>query len=227
MTYLALLFRSFYSPLAYRHMLSSYRGSGFGYLFFMISIITAIYVACALYHTQHWFFAPMDDTTPSRAQNYVYDIASQTPEIIIEDGILRTSAPQPYVIDLLIMDERVPIAVIDTDANPKDLLDDEVPPILITADAIHGRDDSKIESYYFEEHASEEPLLLNADIARELAGQLFTWLEENLLSNMAVLFLIFWAFFCDYLADLGDACWAGLGSDCAADGEADEAPHLL
>ncbi len=197
MTYLSLLFRSFFDPAAYRHMHTTYRGSGFGYLFFLIAIITSAYVACALQNTYTTLLTPQEETGQSIAQDYLNQIASQIPEITILDGTLTTSAEQPYTIALDIADETVPLAVIDVNAQARSLLEKDAPPILITAEAAHGRDNSKIETFYYTEMELEagEPFYLNSEIAQTLASDSFVWTEENMVNNAIVLFLIFWAFF--------------------------------
>lgn len=197
MTYFNLLYRGFFDPNTYRHMHRHYRGSGFGYLFFLIAIITAIYVICALQKTHATFLTPQEKTGQSVAQNYLNQIATQIPEIIIQDGILTTPAPQPYTIHLDVADETVPIAVIDVNADARNFLDEGHPPILITAEAAHGRDDNTIESLYYTEMelAEGEPFYLNSDIAQRLAQQAIVWLDDNWLSNAVILFLVFWAFF--------------------------------
>ncbi len=197
MTYLALLVRSLFDPESYRYMRQRYVGMGFGYLFFMIALVTLVYVSMGLYHLHDEIFARHDGNL-SPAERYLGQVADQIPPMIIEEGEMMTTAETPYMIFIDIGESfEIPFISIMPEAQPDDVLETGIP-IIVSRDAIHVSKDGgtgEIRSYYFSEMETDEILELNADLAHDYVANFINWYDENLVSNALIMGLVFFAFF--------------------------------
>ena len=118
------IFRSFYSADLYREVVSEWRGSGFLYLFLLLSLVV-VFQAVKIQHVH----APY-------AQKRTDALIDQLPDITINNGKLSIDKPCPYVMqDTVSGDKHAFEIVFDTRTNPIDIKG-KSRMILITSDTI-------------------------------------------------------------------------------------------
>jgi hypothetical protein len=186
-------FQSFYSASLYRDVALRRGGIGFGYLFALCILVSAIYLTQAflLFKTLN-----REENFEEQAYYSLRDMADQLPPMHMKDHRLSVHAPQPYFIYLHTMDHKKPeelLAVFDATGATTSLADSKAS-ILITdrefyakrRDRTEVRDFREIPDFYFDKSSARMWLEKGIEWYQSHKVWLLLWLGAMTLVMMAL-----------------------------------------
>lgn len=129
------LWLAFYSRPFYVDVAKRWRGTGLGYLFCLVALASL---------PMTWKVGRiMEDV----ADNYLTTIIDRLPDLRIEQGVLKTEAPMPYVITL--PGKRDPVVVIDSRTNSRPSDAELQAPVVVLSDRMIVDNQGDVSSYPF------------------------------------------------------------------------------
>ena len=179
MNFIRTIIGSFYSPAVYAQARAPQPGMNLLYSFLLVVLTSLILVIVGASKVDRLLLQSTDGTPPllDRVAN---DLAAQVPVMVLQQGVLKVNATQPYVMNLHTGHAQTPsFALITIDTTGATTVHNMKTPVLVTAREVYLRGNNDTKVYPLKSDDDAKPMIINQALAMDTTQRGLYWLHTN------------------------------------------------